>query len=750
MNKPTFMPRSILGADRTEAGALLKPEGLLPGTPDLLAYARRIMARKWLVMAITVATIVAGVLAIQSMTPVFEATATVLIEDTRNEIVQIRDVYSGTSGGRDHFTTQSEFIDSRNVAERVIKQLDLMEHPDFDPRQGKPSLVSGAISWVRGLFQGNVEEAPLSERDLLNSVVRTFSANLVVTPLRATQLVKVRFSSPDPVLAAEIANAIVDAYIAADMDARYAVAQQAHLWLSEHVAILRQNLTASELALQGYRDRKGLIDKDSAAQGGAARELETIMQRLVEARVRRSQAEQQFNQIRGRSVAVNESAPAVLANPSVARAREVLAEARRRMADASMRYGPSHPQYQAAETDLVSAETGLQSAVEAVTRSIAKEFETARAVERSLERELADSRGVIQEQNRDEFELATYEQEVATNRQLYETFLARLKETNIVSDIQSPVARMIDRAVPPSIPAKPAKRPLLLAFGVVGLVLGIASALLVYRLDDSLSSVDEVEDVLSVPVISVLPRVKGNQLRNVHRMLVKHPESGFSEAIRTARSAVRLATLGANGSSVIMVTSSLPDEGKSTIALNMALAQARVSSTLLIECDIRRPTHAQLLGQPPGMAGLTDCLKGTASAEDCIFHPRGSKLDCLAAGRDLDAPQELLLSKDFAELLRGFRSQYEMIFIDTPPVALVSDAVTLAEQSDGVILTVKAHATSRRLVQRSLQQLARVSTPLIGVVLNQLDVKRARRYYGEYGVYDANGYGGYRRTDDAA
>jgi len=744
MNQPSSVPRSILGADRAgnpvEARSFLDS---LPAAPDVVEYWRRIMARKWLVIAVAIATIALGLLYVLSLERIYEATATVVIEDGRNEIVQIREIYTGTSGNRDHFTTQSEFIGSRNVAERVIRQFNLLEHPAFDPRQAEPSIASLATGWVKGLLLGTGEGGPPSEQGLLNSVVHTFSQNLTVYPLPATQLVKVRFASTDPVLAAEIANAVVAAYIDADMDARYTVAKQAHGWLSEHVEELRQNLTVSELALQSYREAKGLIDKDSAAQGGAARELEATMQRLVEARLRRSQAEQQYQQIRGRSIEANESAPAVLANPSVGRARAALADAQRQMADASVRYGPSHPQYQLIESDLRAAQTSLRESVQAVVSSMAKELETARAVESALEQEVADSRGTILGQNRDELELAAYEQEVETNRQLYETFLARLKETNIVTDIQNPIARPIDRAVPPSFPDRPATVPLMLAFAVGGLVLGIAIALFRHRLDDTLSSVDQIESTLSVPVISALARVKKQQQKKIHQMFLEYPESGFSEGIRTARTAIRLATVGETEGSVIMIGSSLPQEGKSTIALNLALAQAQVANTLLIECDIRRPTYAKRLGLTRSTVGLAECLRGSVSVDDCLFRIPESNLTCLFAGRHLESPLELLSSSEFPRLLDQLRSRFETIIIDTPPVALVSDALALAEHSDGIVLVIRAHSTSRKLVAQSIQGFSRVNTPIIGAIVNQLDVRRARKYYGEYGVYDSAGYGGY-------
>ena len=751
MNQPLSVSPSILG-DR-QAEPLDEPLAADRLVPDIVDYWRRIMARKWLLFAILAGFILAAVLRILLMTPIYVATATVMLEPTRNRIVSIEEVYTGASPTREFFTTQAEFIGSRNVTERVVRSLGLTDHPAFDPRQQVPSMLdrltaslSGWLSHIGRALRGDDDGALSGDRpdvDPVGSVARQLREGLVIEPVRFSQLIKVHFASTDRVLAARVANAVVAAYIEADMDARYQVTQQAHAWLANRVNTLRENLAQSERVLQAYRDSRGLIDKGSAAQGGTVLQFGGLTERLVEARVRRSQAEQAYNQVRSTAPGVRESSPAVLAKPFVARARDSHIEAQRRMNDVAQRLGEFHPEYKAAQADLQAAVEAFRQAVATAAAVIIKEFESARAVEKAIEGELASSRQSIQAHNREEPQLAIYERDVAINRQLYETFLARAKETDIAGDIESPIARVIDDAKAPIVPSSPAKVLTLLVAILSGLLFGVAFVLLRYRLDTTFRSIDEIERTLQAPILTALPELTRRQSKVAHRMVVAEPDSGFSESIRTARTSIVLSTIDTPGR-VIVITSALADEGKTTVAMNLARAQAQTKRTLLIEGDLRRPAYGNLLGATPLQKGLSDILAGEATAAECILSSEPWGLDVLVAGASSSTPLESLSSRRFEVLIEELRKHYDMIIVDTPPLSLVSDATIIANVATSTILVVRAGYTSRRLAARSLRKLMHSPASFLGIVVNRLDFKRARDYYGEADAYSAEGYGGYR------
>lgn len=714
-------------------------------TPAFLELWRIVAARKWLVLAITIGAIVVGLLTVRQLTPIYRATATVLIEQGSSKVVSIEEVYSGASANREYLVTQAEFLKSRNVAMRVIGKMDLANHPEFAPPSAPPAFVAFAKSWLKFLLIGEHEARGGASGNVDDEVVRAFEKRLDIQPVRMSQLVSVSFESADRMLAAAVANAVAEAYVDADMDARYAMVQRANAWLAERVETLRTNLAASEQVLQAYRDRKGILDKQSAAQGGAARQLEGTTQRLIEARVRRTQAEQAYNQARSLGASALEIGSAVQGNPAVARADQARELARRELADISRRLGPAHPSYQAAESALAAAQRSHDQAVTAAVFALRKEYEAARAVERELEQALSATQGEIRGQNRDEFELTHYEREVATNRQLYDTFLARLKETAATTGLQNPVARIMDPAVPPSVASRPSRSLLLLIAGLAGLMAGIVSAMLLHRLDRTIRTVESAESRLQYPVVAALPRLDPADQASAHRLVLSKPGSAFSEAIRTARTSIMLSSAD-EGCKVILVASSNAGEGKSTFAMNLAFAQAQTKRTLLIEADMRRPTHAKLLGLDTNEPGLSEVIAGTVSMRRCIQKAPDGELDVLNCGAIPPNPLELISSKRFKLALSRLRAAYEMIVIDSPPVSLVSDAVVAATQATNVLFVVRAGSTPHQAARQALRKLAVSGAPVLGLILNDFDFKGAQKYYGETHGYSAAGYGGYSRT----
>jgi capsular exopolysaccharide synthesis family protein len=277
----------------------------------------------------------------------------------------------------------------------------------------------------------------------------------------------------------------------------------------------------------------------------------------------------------------------------------------------------------------------------------------------------------------------------------------------------------------------------------VGLVIGTAIVLLLDRLDASIRSIDEAESVLGIPVLAALPRLPRREAKQSHLMVMNEPDSGFSEGIRSARTSILLSTLDVPGR-VLVITSSLENEGKTTVSMNLALAQSQTKRTLLIEGDLRRRSYAQLLGVPPGLPGLSDVLSGDARPEDAIFRMSGQALCIMTAGKGASNPLELISSGRLIDLIQGLKQHYDMIIIDTPPLALVSDAAVFCTVATSAIMVIRGQHTARQLAQQSLRKLAHSPATVLGTILNQLDFKRARSYYGEYNSPD--GYGGYKAS----
>ena len=717
-------------------------------TPEYIAYWRAIMLRKWSILALTLLVSGVAALAVSQMVPVYRSTATLLIETDIAKLVPIGDTYSGVGAYyREYFQTQAEVLKSREVAQRVVTKLNLAEHPEFDPRQSKPSALD---TWMREhvpAVQALFWSSPgvLDEASVEAEVLRRYAEHVTIEPVRQTQLIKVSFDAHDPSLAAAVANATAQAYIQADLDARSTINQNAGQQINQRLAELKAKLNASEKALQAYRDREGMLDNKSTVLGGTARQLDVLTQKLVDARVHLSESEQAYNQVKAGEATNYESVPAVVKSSSVQRAKEVEAEAEKKLAEISQRYGPEHPKFVAASSDLSAARGNTRRQVQNLVASVVKEYEAARATEKAIQDALAQSKATIQSLNRKEIQLSMLDQDAATNRQLYQAFLSRFKETSATRNGQGANARVVEAAVPALIPIRPAKtRTVLLAMGMT-LILGVLGAVVLYRSNNTLQTSEDVEKKLRRPLLAALPVLPRWKKANRGQTVLDKPHDLYAESIRVASAEVMLSALNIPHK-ILTVTSCVLDEGKSTFAINFAHSQAKTKRVLLIEGDMRRPSFGNAMMFAPGQKGLSELLSGDGTVEECLLQVDGTDLHVIGAGRIPPNPQELLGSRAFSDVLTTLSARYDMIIVDSPPVQLVSDALLIGAQSTGVIFVIKADDTPVPLVQRALKRIAAANIPVFGVVLNQQDFKKAEKYYGEYSGYGkywsgAAGYG---------
>jgi len=321
--------------------------------------------------------------------------------------------------------------------------------------------------------------------------------------------------------------------------------------------------------------------------------------------------------------------------------------------------------------------------------------------------------------------------------------MSRFKETAAASDMQSGVvARVVDPAMPADNPAKPNKLQVTLIALALGLILGVIAALLLERLDNTVKTSEDAEIKLGQPVLTTIPMLEGDQSKAAGRHYLDEPKTIFSEGIRTARTGILLSAVDCPNK-VLVVTSAVPGEGKSTFAINLALSHAQTKKVLLIDADMRRPTVAKTLGLDASESGLSMLVTGQVKLDDCIQTITGSALHIVGVGNIPPNPLELLLSQKFKELLDTLSQQYDIVILDSPPVQLVSDAVVLSTMATGVVFVVKADSTPHQISRRCIRTLLAAGANLIGVALNQLDFKNADRYYGAYTGYESNGYAGY-------
>lgn len=712
---------------------------------DLLEYWRSVTKHKWAILGLALAITLLTFLVASSIKPTYRSTVTLLIEAGKNKVVSIEEVYAGMGGNREYFQTQAEILKSRELAEKVVVKLKLGANPEFDPRQQEPPywkqwLASAGITPERFGFGEAEQKAPDDKAAAQKGVIGAVQKRLQVEPVRLSQLIRLSFEAHDPELAAKVANTFAETFIESDLDARYQMTQKASDWLAGRLGGLRQKVEASERALQQYREKERIVDAKGLAQSGASKQLEDLNKAQIEARQRRSEAEIRYNQIRAAG-GNYETLPAIANNPAVLRMRDIETEAEKKLSELGNRYGKEHPRMVAAEADVKSARAStkdaIRRAIDTTVTTVTKEYEATRSNEIAVEKTLAEAKDEIQNMNRKEYQLNVLEREVASNRQLYDMFLGRFKETNAAGSLQSTIARVVDPAIPAFTPFSPNVTRTVQIAAVVGLVLGIMLALLIERLDNTVKTSGEVEGKLGLPVLATLPIVSGKI--KAERHFSENVHSIFSEAIRTARTGILLSAID-EPHKAIVVTSSIPGEGKTTVATNLALAFAQTKRVILVDADMRRPSIGTAFGKESTAPGLSNLVSGTSPAQECMFRVDESELYVLPAGVVPPNPLELLLSKRFEDTMQKLIGMFDMVIIDSPPVQLVSDALVIARRCTGLVYVVKADDVPYQVARNGIKRVRQSQVNIIGVALNQLDLERADRYYGEYTGYAKYGY----------
>lgn len=723
-------PRPPFG-ERAPVSNALQPEVI-----DLRHYLRVLLRVKWRLLGSSLAVTLIAALVVFSITPIYRATTTVLIESEDAKVLSIEEVYGINSNAKEYFLTQFEIIKSRPIAERVVRSADLAKYPEYAPEAPDDDFSLLGLLPEGLLAVGAVEK----NQDPFAAQVRIYRQNLRVAPVRNTQLVNIRFDSANPALAARLANAHATAYIESTLEAKLEITQSAATWMSSRLDRLKANLGESEKALQAFREREQLVD----AGGVTAlpeREINELTDRLVEARRALSESRSNYLQTRGLSQADAgqlESVPAVIRDPLVIERRNELADAEQRAAELAKRYGPRHPTMIGAMSDLASAEDSLQRAVARVIDGIRQEYDVAQAQVRELEAAVETARDNFLKTGRKEGELLDLQRAVDTNRQLYDMFYNRVRETSETGDLATASARIVSPAVAPEEPAKPNKKLVVSLAIVASLVIGGLVAIAADAMNNVIRGVQDFEEKIGEPLLAAVPLIdlKNRSDKSIAHAFADSEQHGFRESIRTIRTGITLSTLD-DPHEVIMVTSSLPGDGKSTVAANIAIAFGQMGSTLLVDCDMRRPSIAAAFGLSRGQVGLAELLSGSAQLSDAVIERDEEGIHLVCAGAVPPNPLEMLSSESFKLMIDKLKGLYDHVVIDCPPTLPVSDAAVLSTISDAIVYVVKADTTTARQAHYGLRTLREVNGHVVGCVLNAVDTKKALNYDQGYGYYES-------------
>ncbi|TEW56149.1 polysaccharide biosynthesis tyrosine autokinase [Psychromonas sp. RZ22] len=715
---------------------------------DLKIYWKLLIKSKWKILGFAVFTTLLTAVFVAGMQPVYRATTSLLLESDQNKTVSIDTVYSLDTSRKEYFLTQYEILKSRIITEQVIDKLGLAYQPEFLPSD-EPSLFSDVKSYIKSFLpiaekNNEIIDEFDGRRDKV-ALINTIQSRIEIEPIRKTQLVNISFEAHDPKLAAMVANEIADTFITQGMASQLNSTKKAASWLQDRLEELRLNLENSIDLLQKYRVKENLIDIESkGVRSIASNELESLTQSYLDAKQKRFEAETIalfVSRVEDNDIESLLSLPEISNHESVRAIKRVEIEAEKRYSELSFRYGKKHPKLIAAKAELAAVQKNLQQQVDKLVTGIGKDLSAAKDNERRFQRNLNKEKSKFQVITNKEQNYLKLSHEVESNRNLYDAFLERFKEMNITTDLETQKAQVVDPAEVPISPVKPKKTLLVLIAFAVSFIFAIILTFILNALNDSFRSAAEVESKLGIRLLGLVPllhlkRKKGLPLY----AFFDDAYRTFSEAIRTLRTGFVLSHLD-DDHKVVVVTSSVPAEGKTTTAINIAFAMAQMEKTLLIEADMRRPSFTRVFSLDPYQSGLSNVISGAETLNDSIIHDEMSGLDILSAGFIPPNPLELLSSQKFATLLMKLKEEYDHIIIDSPPSLAVSDALVLSKSADSVIYVVRSESTKEATAKAGISRLVEVEVRIDGVVLNRVNIKKLKKnmdYAGYYDSYDYN------------
>jgi polysaccharide biosynthesis transport protein len=676
----------------------------------------------------------------------YSAEASILIQPQRTQVSDLQAISSDSSDVSNLVRTQIDILRSPSMALGVVKALDLSEISEFALHDGVMTKVSRLVKKL--MRQPIVPAPPLSPEDADQIAAEILSTKLGFANETRSSVLNISVTTLDPALSALIANQVAKQFLDFKRQEKFAAMQRAHDWFQEQMGHLADQLSAADLAVEHYRVQHRLDELPPDEPGVRAetvnrQQLNAISHELTEVAREGALKQGQLAQAQAvlRGQAHPENLPAVLASPTVNQILSQISAVASQEARLATSQGASNPQLIAVQAQLQKLQERFQKEMASVVSSISAEVAANRDQEQSLRQRMEQLRGAVSNENSALIGLQAPLTKARATRSIYESFLNRATQLANVAGIQEQDASLVSAARIPLGPSSPQSARLLGVAALLSLVLGVALACVIERLRDGFSLPEQLEATLGLPLIAVVPKVSRATLRGAR---TGKPALSFNASLDKLRGQMR--ALGDRRPKVVMVTSALPQEGKSAfaagVARNAATAGLRV---ILIECDFSYPSlAAQFRIQPT--PGLCELLSGDfmGSRSDVIreLEPR---LHLIVAGSSKGDSQELLASDRMRELLSAVRAHYDLVVLDTPPVLPVADALVLGGQADATLLIVRWEKTARTATMEAVRLLRESRARIMGAVLTRVDSRKAAMLGGRM-VHAFSEYKGFHVT----
>lgn len=663
--------------------------------------------------------------------PMYDATATIRVDPTQKAAIDIEALARGAPPDQAMVDSEVRVMQSRDLARTVVQTLNLSADPEFAPPPGLRARLMGKVS------------APAIETATDNVMRR-----LDVNRQGSTYLVGLRFRSENAGKATKIANAFAREYILASVRSRIEAATEQSDWLSKRLDTASGEAQQADSQLAQYRASKGIV---TGVSGGTITEqqISTLTLQLATAESEAAAARSNFEAARSQMAQGGvDSVSSVLNSATITELRRQRAELQRNRAEIDARYGPRHPEAVKVEQQVIGIDRQLHDEAQRIVSGLESDARAAAARANSLKRDLSGLTGQLATNNQASVQADSLQREAEAKRTIFSQIAAsmqQMKQEEHSSTAQARILSLASVATKPYFPNTSLFAALGLAFG---LIFGSMAVFVAELLDSGIRTVEDVERDLGLNFISSAPLLTSKTLQFEGNALepwdyvVARPMSGFAEAMRSVRSAIRLSEIDSK-SKVIALTSTLPSEGKTVTSVSLARVMAMSGeSVILVDCDLRRNALEGLMAVPPSI-GLVEVLTGAASLDAAIVKDSVKGLDILPLHKAAFTPRDLFGTKAMVELLNVLRERYDHVVLDCPPLLAVNDARVLASLSDAVLFIARWGKTPRRAIRTALDRLAYDKSNVSGVMLSMVDTRNRLTlgagdesyYYGHYKGY---------------
>ena len=707
--------------------------------------------RRWTIIAFASVVLVLTTIATFKTTPIYDAVGRIAINRESSDALPFKDNTSNSIGDYEDYATAMEtqvrILHSDNLAMRVIRKLGLDKNPKFADISEPPNTANELVT-----------TAPAIDSRQESMLINTFRGGLRVATVSNTRLIEIHYLSPDPRLAADIANALVSAYIEQNYQTKFESTMETSDWLARQLADLKLKVETSQEKLIRFQREKGIVGIDDK-QNLTTSKLEELSKELTTTGTDRIQKEANYK------LAATGNPELMARSPSdmLGHLRERESSLKQEYAQLKTQFGAAYPKVLEVKNQLDEVQGDIDAEVGRMATQIKNEYLAAQQRENLVRGEMEAQEREANELNQNAIEFNILKRDVDANRQLYEGLLQKLKEASLEAGLRSNNIRVVDSARVPLSPASP-DIPRNLAIGLIlGICGGIGLAFLLESLDNTVRTSEQAEIASGLPSLGVVPqflridtaRLQPAKLSLAHddatrcAELIAHlrPNSEAAECYRSLRTSILLSTLD-SPPKVLLVTSPLPQEGKTTTSVNCAIVLAqRGSRVLLVDADLRRPGVHRAFGFDR-KEGLSTVLAGTTTMESVIrSYPSVANLHILPAGPPPPHPAELLDASKMRSMIAQWRKDYDHVVIDTPPALSVTDPVILSVEADAIILVIRSGKTTKDALRRAGELLWQVNARVLGVVVNGIDLGSPDHYYYYYG---AKAGGSYYESEAAA